>query len=116
MKTLNILKNIALAAVMMIANPVSAAYNAHTDKRAHNHTIIVHTNRPAPMPRGHVMRPAPAPVPVRHCCQCRDCNKLRRDLDKHMRRKHHDPRFACHTCNDLHRMLSRHSHMHNYRR
>ncbi|MBQ0048869.1 MAG: hypothetical protein KBT12_01315 [Bacteroidales bacterium] len=114
MKTLNLLKNIALAAVMMIASQVSAANKAHADKRAHNHTIVVHANRPAPMPRGHAMRPAPAPV--HHCCQCRDCNKMRRELDKHMRRNRHDPRFSCRTCNDLHRMLNQHNHVHDYRR
>lgn len=107
MKTMTTLKSIALAAVMMIATMASAATTPKTAAgRAPISVVGPQHGYGRPMMRE---------------CNCRDCHRARKTLDKHMR-KHHfgrQNRMACRTCMELNHMLRHHAEMINaprYRR
>lgn len=132
MKAMNMMKSIALAAVMMIANQASAANNANADKRGHSNgysiNIQVSNNRvavPAQKDRhyntvaiqGHGHNNVVA-KPIQEC-RCSDCKKLHKQMDKHMKKCHQGKqnRMSCLVCqqlskkfNDMHRMPAQPQH------
>lgn len=124
MKTMNTMKSIALAAMMMMtAMTASAATNTKgkNDKAPAPVVVINQHGHGTPGAvigngRGHMQ-----PQPMMRECNCRDCKKARKALDKHMR-KHHtgkQNRMACRTCMEYSHLLNHHMEMvnapHNHR-
>lgn len=120
MKTMNMMKSIALTAMMMMTMTASASTSTNSKNNnanvaavvtnQHGHTTVIYNGR------GHMQT-----QDMMHECSCRDCQKTRKALDKHMRKHHYGKqnRMACRTCMEYSRTLNSHVEMvnahHNHR-
>lgn len=109
MKTMTMMKSMALATMMMITTAAGAVNN-----------VYPHHGAGAVVTQGH--KPSNDCLRMKEC-NCRQCQKARKTLDKHMRKHHQGKqnRMACRTCMELSRQLHNHSqamcnqHHHNHR-
>ena len=105
MKTIAMtMRSIALLAMMTTAMMASAATTPNG--KAGNHPTAIISGR------GHTTTVmAPPPPPMRHevrPCNCRDCKKIQKMVEKHMR-KHHTGKhnkMTCRTCMEYSHMLN----------
>lgn len=122
MKTMTTMKSLAIAAMMMIATTASATTNTRSTHNNAGFNISIqasHNNNHGAIVvsgRGHGPE-----KPIMHECNCRDCKKVRKALDKHMRKFHNgrQTRMACHTCMEYSHILKCHAEMlnnHHHRR
>ena len=127
------LKSFALAAIMMIASTASAATSVNpktdkskgtttaTDKRAHDNGRTVVNNYYSNCDACAFERGFTTKKPKARECNCRQCKKLRKELDKHMRTHHYGKqnRMTCRTCMEISHKLNRHqpnnAYQHNHR-
>lgn len=97
MKTMN-MKSMMLAAAMMIAMTASAATQPQAAGDKHHGGVVATTS---PVHAQTAQRHGyTAPRPAMRECQCRDCRRARKALERHLRRQHsgRQNRMACRTC------------------